>query len=217
MKSPIRLKEKRFNSAGTLRKLITPGSIVDSFLFKELEKLSVGNNFGFVATFFVTKNFIGKKNFCDNEMIVRASKLGMEIGVHGTTHRILSHLSIEEIKEEFSNCKSYLEDLIGKAIVSASLPGGFWNEKIAISAKEAGLKYLFTSKPGINYSNTYLLNLKRIGIRYNTQLKDIQRYCDYKIKTSVLAHEISLLIQILGIHYIHNNFRYIRNYFLTNT
>ena len=33
MKSPIRLKEKRFNSAGTLRKLITPGSIVDSFLF----------------------------------------------------------------------------------------------------------------------------------------------------------------------------------------
>ena len=70
------------------------------------------------------------------------------------------------------------------------MPGGFWNEKIAISAEEAGLKYLFTSKPGINYSNNYLLNLKRIGIRYNTQLKDIQRYCDYKINKELARETI---------------------------
>ena len=51
-------------------------------------------------------------------------------------------------------------------------------------------KNLFTSCPGINYFSKPLLNLKRISIRENTDIADIQRYCDYNIKRELVREAI---------------------------
>ena len=152
--------------------------------------LPILKEFEFKATFFVTKDFIGQKGFCNKELILRASKSGMEIGVHGTSHRMLSNLSKEEIKLEFAICKDFLEDLLDEQVESASLPGGFWNKVIATCAKETGLKKLFTSSPGINRANHSMLNLKRIGIRENTNITDIKRFCDFNIKKELLRDKV---------------------------
>lgn len=66
------------------------------------------------------------------------------------------------------------------------MPGGDWNEIIASSAKEVGLKMLCTSKPGINNPNMSLFNLRRIAIRENTSTADIRRYCNYNVQREVL-------------------------------
>ncbi len=142
--------------------------------------------FGFKATFFITQDFVGRKGFCDQGLILNAARAGMEVGVHGKTHRMLSSCSRAEIKLELSACKQYLESLLQQPIESASMPGGDWNEIIASSAKEVGLKMLCTSKPGINNPNMSLFNLRRIAIRENTSTADIRRYCNYNVQREVL-------------------------------
>jgi peptidoglycan/xylan/chitin deacetylase (PgdA/CDA1 family) len=138
--------------------------------------------FDLKATFFITRAFVGREGFCDHELILRAARAGMEIGVHGTTHRMLSACTREEMVWEFAACKAFLESLLQKQVQSASMPGGDWNPKIASCAKEAGLTSLCTSKPGINNARVSPFNLRRVSIRRTTADLDVQRYCRYQIQ-----------------------------------
>ena len=149
--------------------------------------------FGYRCTYFITKDFIGREGFVDEKNIIMIAEAGMEIGVHGTSHRMLSYCSIDEIIWELSNCKRYLESLTGQKVISASMPGGDWNETIASCAKEAGLKILCSSRPGLNVLNTNLFNLRRIPIKENTSETAIGRYCQYNISLEILK---SALYQI---------------------
>ncbi len=146
--------------------------------------------FGFKATFFITQDFVGRQGFCDQALILKAANAGMEVGVHGRTHRMLSSCSREEISWEISSCKEFLVSLLQQQIVSASMPGGDWNEVIASCAKEAGLKMLCTSKPGINNPKVSLFNLSRVAIRESTTASDIRRYCSYNIQRELLRWTI---------------------------
>ena len=132
---------------------------------------------GFGATFFVTKDFVGRPGFADPGTLRRASESGMELGVHGTTHRMLSACSPMEIRQELADCKAYLEDITGHAVTSASLPGGDWTRHIADIAKDVGLSLLFTSRPGLNRAGRSPLALRRIAIREHTEAHDVERFC----------------------------------------
>jgi peptidoglycan/xylan/chitin deacetylase (PgdA/CDA1 family) len=136
---------------------------------------------GWKATFFVTRDFVGRKGFCDQQMIRNAVAAGMEIGVHGTTHRMLSGCSTEEIVSEFATCKTFLESIVGAPVVSASLPGGDINHRITSCARAAGLTSLCTSRPGINMVGTSWFTLRRIPVRSTTAGPDIGRYCRYDV------------------------------------
>ena len=162
---------------------------------------------GYRCTFFITKDFIGREGFVDEKNIIMAAEAGMEIGVHGTTHRMLSNCSIDEIIWELSNCRQYLESLTGQKVISASMPGGEWNETIASCAKETGLKILCSSKPGLNGPNTNLFNLRRIPIKENTSETAIGRYCQYNISKEIIKSALYRLPQrLLGMKR-YSNFR----------
>tara|TARA_B100000519_G_scaffold201404_1_gene216847 strand:+ start:620 stop:1408 length:789 start_codon:yes stop_codon:yes gene_type:complete len=155
--------------------------------------------FGFKCTFFITKSFVGRRGFVNEKRIVMASEAGMEIGVHGTTHRMLSNCSNDEIIWEFKNCREYLESLTGQNIISASMPGGDWNKNIASCAKKAGFKNLCVSTPGINYTYTNSFKLQRIAITDKTSNRDISRYCDKNIsKELIKSGFFNLPKKILG-------------------
>jgi peptidoglycan/xylan/chitin deacetylase (PgdA/CDA1 family) len=136
---------------------------------------------GWKATFFITRDFVNRKGFCDRDMIIEAARQGMTIGVHGTTHRILSACSREEIIYEWSACKDFLESLIGRTIEYASLPGGDLSDEIITCAKECGLKSIATSIPGIQCADADPFRIKRIPVRETTSLANIQRYCNFRV------------------------------------
>ena len=166
--------------------------------------------FGCRCTYFITKDFVGCEGFIDEKKIIMATEAGMEIGVHGTTHRMLSNCSKDEIIWEFTNCKEYLESLTGQKVVSGSIPGGDWNETIASCVSIAGLKIFCNSKPGINLSNTDLFNLKRIPIKENTSDSDIKRYCQYNISKDLIKSAIyQLPRRLLGMKRYSNLRRWI--------
>ena len=141
---------------------------------------------GWKATVFVTRDFVGRKGFCTPAMIVEAARAGHEIGVHGTTHRMLSGCSPAEILEEFNACKEYLEGLIGRPVGSGSLPGGDVNEAIIGGARKAGLRRLCTSRPGVNTQRTSPLELRRIAVRRTTSDEAMSRYCGLRTQREVM-------------------------------
>lgn len=141
---------------------------------------------GWKAAFFVTRDFVGRRGFCTRQMILDAASAGMEIGVHGTTHRMLSGCSRKEILEELSACKDFLESLLGTGVQCASVPGGDVNRLIVSCAKGTGLKCLCTSRVGVNTQNTSYFRLKRLGVRRTTRSSDISRHCHYRIQREQL-------------------------------
>ena len=129
------------------------------------------------ATIFVTRDFLGRKHFADRAALRDAAAAGMEIGVHGTTHRMLSSCSREEQLWEFRACREHHESLLGTPVESASQPGGDWNRSIVEAARQAGLKSLGTSRPGCNSSRTDLFSLRRVAIKSGTSAAEVARYC----------------------------------------
>lgn len=136
---------------------------------------------GWRATFFVTLDFMRRRGFCEPSMLIEAAAAGMEIGVHGTTHRMLSSCSRSEVVEEFRACKQALESLLGQPVEHASLPGGALTPTVAACAEEVGVKSLCTSRPGVNTPTTPRFHLRRLAVRDSTSVADMSRYCAFDI------------------------------------
>jgi peptidoglycan/xylan/chitin deacetylase (PgdA/CDA1 family) len=141
--------------------------------------------FGWRATFFITRDLVGRNWFCERSMLVEAVEAGMELGVHGTDHRMLSACTRAEVVAQFSDCKAFLESIIGRPVEAASLPGGDVNGMIVSCARQAGLRSLCTSRPGVNQGGTSPFALRRIGMRPSTGGAEISRYCQYNVRSEL--------------------------------
>lgn len=141
---------------------------------------------GYQATIFVTRDFIGRPRFLSEKDLFELAQVGCELGVHGTTHRMLSTCTSREILWEFASCKEYLEFLIGRPVISAALPGGDLSQRIIAAAQEAGLEAICTSVPGVNHNRSSPFHLKRIAVKQSTQPEDIQRYMQARLLPEIV-------------------------------
>jgi peptidoglycan/xylan/chitin deacetylase (PgdA/CDA1 family) len=97
---------------------------------------------------FVPTDAIGCRGFLDGAQIRDLDARGHVIGSHSASHPArLSACSHEEICREWSRSRQALEDLLGHAVVAASVPGGYYSRRVARAAHDAGLQLLFTSEP----------------------------------------------------------------------
>jgi peptidoglycan/xylan/chitin deacetylase (PgdA/CDA1 family) len=75
------------------------------------------------GTFYVALNHPRDKEISDDE--IRAlQRMGMEIGSHTLTHRLLTGRSAEEVRYELTVSKARLEDITGASVVAFSYPEG---------------------------------------------------------------------------------------------
>jgi hypothetical protein len=51
------------------------------------------------------------------------------------------------MREEWARSRMVLEDLLGHKVEIASVPGGYYSRRVARSARDAGLRVVFTSEP----------------------------------------------------------------------
>jgi peptidoglycan/xylan/chitin deacetylase (PgdA/CDA1 family) len=136
---------------------------------------------GWRATFYVTRDFVDRANFCQRRTLQAAAAAGMEIGVHGVTHRMLSACSRAEVIAEFRDCKDYLESVLGRAVLHASIPGGDRTPTVIACAREAGLASLASSRPGLNHAGASRFDLARVAVKSSTSRADIERYCRFRL------------------------------------
>ena len=97
---------------------------------------------------FVTTDYIGTAGFLDAAQIRELDRRGHVIGTHSASHPTrFSALTREEMRREWSVSRRKLEDLLGHAVTTGSVPGGYFSKDVGRAAADAGLFLVFNSEP----------------------------------------------------------------------
>jgi len=125
-------------------------------------------------TVFVTSDNVkyNKNKYLNRKELYELSQLpNVTIGSHGMTHRSLNSIKDVELKNELVGSKIFLEDVIGKEVISISYPSGEYDNKVIQCAKDVGYIIGGTSKFDINNKIKDLMALSRSVILRNDDEK----------------------------------------------
>jgi peptidoglycan/xylan/chitin deacetylase (PgdA/CDA1 family) len=104
--------------------------------------------YGWRGHFFVTCGQIGRKGFLNTEQIRFLRRKGHVIGSHSFSHPVrMSHCSSQELTDEWTNSIKILSDILGEQVDTASVPGGYYSDRVGETAAAAGIRVLFNSEP----------------------------------------------------------------------
>jgi peptidoglycan/xylan/chitin deacetylase (PgdA/CDA1 family) len=97
---------------------------------------------------FVTTGCIGQDGFLNRGQIRELHGRGHIIGSHSVSHPTrFGWLSREEMRREWTDSRKALEDILGRPVVAASVPGGYFSHDVGQTAAECGFALLFNSEP----------------------------------------------------------------------
>ncbi len=103
---------------------------------------------GWHGHFFISTNFIGTGGFVTTADIRHLAAQGHLIGSHSCSHpERMAALSRDRLLLEWTESRRTLEDILGRAVETASIPGGYYSTEVAQTAADAGYRELFTSEP----------------------------------------------------------------------
>lgn len=99
------------------------------------------------GVFFVTTGRLGTPGFLDAQGLRELRARGHAIGSHTHTHPDLTRFTEAESAREWRRSKDVLEEALGEAVTTASVPGGFYSTTVARIAFGQGYADLYTSEP----------------------------------------------------------------------
>ena len=117
------------------------------------------------ATFFVVTDRVGTPGYVTWDQLREMSVHGMSVQSHSRTHPFMSQCTPAELRAELHLSKDAIERHLGKAVEVFAVPGGDWNERCRLAAKECGYRAVCTSKPGVNARKLELDKLERLSLR----------------------------------------------------
>lgn len=137
--------------------------------------------YGFKATIFVIAGFVGEKqHYLTWEQAREMEAYGISIESHTMTHRSMTELTDDQLKEELTASKAFIEAKLNKKVNYFAYPTGTYNLHIAELARAAGYKAAFTIKYGNTDLGSNLYALERIPIFHmpdtNAAFKERMRY-----------------------------------------
>jgi len=100
------------------------------------------------AHFFVTGDQINRKGFLNAEQIRLLRRKGHVIGSHSYSHPVrMAACSRAELIDEWTRSIQILSDILGERVDTASVPGGYYSDRVGETAAAAGIRVLFNSEP----------------------------------------------------------------------
>lgn len=103
---------------------------------------------GVRAHCFVSTDVIGQSRFLTAAQIRELDERGHVIGTHSVSHPArFNGLPYVVMLREWADSRKMLEDILGHAVTTGSVPGGYFSKAVARAASEAGLQLLFNSEP----------------------------------------------------------------------
>jgi peptidoglycan/xylan/chitin deacetylase (PgdA/CDA1 family) len=142
--------------------------------------LPILERYRFGCTIFVTtgpeawifKKFQGLDRGLTPEEVRALQRRGVSIGSHTVTHSALIEMSEEEIRREFIDSKRTLEEWTSAPCDFLSIPGNFYNRRIARIARECGYEAVFTANVGTVSRVTDRFDINRLIIEGAFTLKE---------------------------------------------
>lgn len=103
---------------------------------------------GVRGTFFLVGGFLGVgTNYMTWRQAREMAAAGHRLQSHGWSHRLLTTCKPKQLDEELMRSKRELEDRLGIAVDSLSMPGGRWDMRVLEQAARAGYQFVFHSNP----------------------------------------------------------------------
>jgi peptidoglycan/xylan/chitin deacetylase (PgdA/CDA1 family) len=136
---------------------------------------------GAQALLFVTTDFVGKPHFLSRVDLGRLDPSTFRVGSHARSHRMLSLLGEDEIRSELSDAKKFLEDAVGYAVDTLSIPSGAVDRRVRRIADECGYRFVFDSEVRINHRGDSPLSIARVAIMHDTGPGAIDRYVSHLV------------------------------------
>jgi peptidoglycan/xylan/chitin deacetylase (PgdA/CDA1 family) len=130
------------------------------------------------ATFFVVPTMVGTAGYVSWPELREMAAAGMEIGSHSLTHPFLHELDAAGVRREFGESKRILEDRLGAAVRSASLPRGWEPPDFEQVLEELGYAVFCTSRVGWWHPGDRPLAVPRIAVRRGMQPGDFAAIVD---------------------------------------
>jgi peptidoglycan/xylan/chitin deacetylase (PgdA/CDA1 family) len=97
---------------------------------------------------FVPTDFIDQPGFLTRQQIRELDRRGHQIGSHSASHPArISSCTYAAVLDEWRRSRGTLQDILGHAVTTASVPGGYYSNGVARAAEQAGVTTLFTSEP----------------------------------------------------------------------
>ena len=116
-----------------------------SFLTKAAPILE---KYGLKGVFFISTKYVGTPGFLTKEQVKELEERGHVVGSHSHSHpQNMAVLSEREIDAEWRESCKVLKGILGHEVACASIPNGYGSKVIYQSAREAGIKELYTSVP----------------------------------------------------------------------
>jgi hypothetical protein len=133
---------------------------------------------GVTAHFFITVGWTGTKAGYMGWAELRAlQSAGHAIGAHGWSHKLLTHCSEAELQKELGGARRALEDGLGAAVTTMSLPGGRYNRRVLAACTAAGYAQVYTSEPRAEVMPLGA-TVGRLNIRGDAQVEWMERLLD---------------------------------------
>lgn len=106
----------------------------------------------------------GVDRFMDWDEVRAMAQAGIEFGGHGAEHRLLSHLPVEEAREDIQRSKDVIDRQVKMGIPTFSYPRGYWTPQVAELVKASGFRLAFLAKGGSVGCQDNPYTLRRINI-----------------------------------------------------
>lgn len=100
------------------------------------------------ATFFVVPTLVDTPGYVRWDELREMVAAGMEVGSHSLTHPFVDRLDPAGLRREFGDSKAMIEDRLGTAVRSASLPRGWAAPHLDAVLGELGYRVFCTSRVG---------------------------------------------------------------------
>jgi peptidoglycan/xylan/chitin deacetylase (PgdA/CDA1 family) len=131
---------------------------------------------GWVAALFVTTAWLGRPGYLAARDLRAFRRAGWLVGSHGHTHRFLSALPREELREELTRSRAVLARAAGGVPPThLSFPGGRTSPEALAEARALGFTTLWTSAPGVNPALLDPAPLRRTAIRRGEPIARFRR------------------------------------------
>jgi len=158
----------------------SPGELLLTFddgyvdLLEEAAPVLAGRSVPAVA--FIVTSFIGRQNSWELNLPRRRSRhlnweelrelteMGISVGSHTATHRDLTRISMEQVREELVRSREILSEGLSREIKSLSYPFGRAGREVRSEAERAGYRLAFSLYPPLRNSITEPYMLRREAV-----------------------------------------------------
>ena len=120
----------------------------DDGMFQDIRLVEILNHNGLKGTFNLISGRIRKEDAVKAFSHLSADQIrslylpnGHEVAIHTHTHRSLTDLSKDEIAQEYLQCKSILEDVLGTDLRGSAYPNSRYNQKVLSVLRDIGIAY----------------------------------------------------------------------------